>query len=153
MLINMENILNNEWDEYAESWDIDPAVDEYANKAFDELVKTVNLEGLTVLDFGCGTGTLTQLISPKVKSIIAIDPSAEMIKFLNKKSLTNVKTISNYLCEDVIKKHPELSSKFDLIIASSVCGFLPSYEETLTLLKSLLKVNGIFIQWDWLANW
>ncbi|WOH36398.1 class I SAM-dependent methyltransferase [Thalassotalea fonticola] len=144
--------MSNEWDEYAEGWDIDPSVEVYANKAFAELVKKVNLDALTVLDFGCGTGALTQLISPEVKNIVAIDPSSEMIKCLDKKSLKNVATISDYLSEGIIKKHSRFHDKFDLVVASSVCGFLPSYEETLTLLKSVLKVGGTFIQWDWLAE-
>lgn len=148
----MENILSNEWDEYAENWDIDPTVEEYAKNAFAELVKNIYIEDLTVLDFGCGTGTLTQLISPTVKSIVAIDPSLKMIEYLDDKALNNVSSISDYLSEELVGKHPELESKFDLIVASSVCSFLPDYESTLSLLKSLLKEGGVFVQWDWLSN-
>ena len=144
--------MDNEWDAYAENWDIDPAVDKYASLAFSQLNKSVNLDGLSVLDFGCGTGALTQLLSAKVKNIVAIDPSSEMIKYLDKKSLNNVTTIANFLTETLIKQDEKFDDKFDLIIASSVCAFLPAYEETVTLLKSLLKEQGKFIQWDWLAH-
>jgi len=144
--------LSNEWDEYAEDWDIDPTVEEYAKRAFSELLDIIELDGLTVLDFGCGTGALTQLISPTVKSIVAIDPSSEMIKHLDKKALHNVSSISDYLSEELVQKLPELRNQFDLIVASSVCSFLPDYEETLALLKSLLKKDGTFVQWDWLSN-
>jgi 2-polyprenyl-3-methyl-5-hydroxy-6-metoxy-1,4-benzoquinol methylase len=137
---------------YAKDWDIDPTVEEYAKRAFSELLDAIKLDGLTVLDFGCGTGTLTQLISPKVKSIVAIDPSSEMIKHLNKKALNNVSSISDYLSEELAQRLPELGNQFDLIVASSVCSFLPDYEETLPLLKSLLKKHGTFVQWDWLSN-
>ena len=44
-----------------------------------------------------------------------------------------------------------ISNRFELIIASSVCGFLPDYEGTLRFLKSLLAPGGWFVQWDWLA--
>jgi len=144
--------LSNEWDEYAENWDVDPTVEEYAKNAFSELLENININGLTVLDLGCGTGALTQLMSPTVKSIIAIDPSSEMIKYLNKKALKNVSTISDYLSKELVQNSPELENKFDLIVASSVCGFLPNYEATLSLLKSLLKSGGMFVQWDWLSN-
>jgi len=144
--------LNNKWDECADNWDIDPTVEDYAKKAFSELVNNINLDGLTVLDFGCGTGALTKLISPIVKSIVAIDSSSEMIKHLDKKALNNVLSISDYLSEDLVCKRPELESKFDLIVASSVCSFLPDYEATLSLIKSLLKENGVFVQWDWQSN-
>jgi 2-polyprenyl-3-methyl-5-hydroxy-6-metoxy-1,4-benzoquinol methylase len=148
----LESILSNEWDEYAENWDIDPTVEEYAKNAFSELLDNINIDGLSVLDFGCGTGALTQLISPTVKSIVAIDPSSEMIKLLDKKALENVSSISDYLSEELVRSLPEFKNKFDLIVASSVCGFLPDYEETLSLLKSLLKNGGVFVQWDWLSE-
>ena len=148
----MESILSNEWDEYAENWDVDPTVEKYAKNAFSELTENININDLTVLDFGCGTGALTQLMSPAVKSIVAIDPSSEMIKHLNKKALKNVSSISDYLSKELVENLPEFENKFDLIVASSVCGFLPDYEATLSLLKSLLKEGGVFVQWDWLSN-
>ncbi|MDE8604259.1 class I SAM-dependent methyltransferase [Marinomonas sp. RSW2] len=148
----LESILSNEWDEYADSWDIDPSVEDYAKKTFLALVNNISINGLTVLDFGCGTGALTKLISPNVDSIVAIDPSSAMIKCLDKKALNNVLSVSDYLSEDLIRKRPELKGQFDLIVASSVCSFLPDYETTLSLLKSLLKENGVFVQWDWQSS-
>ena len=144
--------MSNEWDSYAENWDVDPNVEEYAKNVFSELLERIDINGLTVLDFGCGTGALTQLMSPIVKSIVAIDPSSEMIKHLDKKALNNVSSISDYLSKELVQTLPEFKNKFDLIVASSVCGFLPDYEATLSLLKSQLKDGGVFIQWDWLSN-
>lgn len=143
--------MNNEWDEYAEGWDIDDSVQEYADKAFDALSSVLDIEGLSVFDFGCGTGALTQRLSPSVKEIVALDGSSEMVKHLDRKNLANVSTISDFLTQDLMDSHSLLANKFDLIVASSVCGFLPDYEETLGLLKSLLKPGGIFVQWDWLS--
>jgi len=148
----LESVLSNEWDEYAKKWDVDPTVEEYAKNAFSALLDNIDINGLTVLDFGCGTGALTQLMSPTVKSIVAIDPSSEMIKLLDKKALNNVSSISDYLSKELVENFPELENKFDLIVASSVCGFLPDYEATLSLLKPLIKEGGVFVQWDWLSN-
>lgn len=91
-------------------------------------------------------------MSPSVESIVVIDPSSEMIKLLDKKALNNVSSICDYLSSELVQSSPELENKFDLIVASSVCGFLPDYEITLSLLKSLLKKDGLFVQWDWLSN-
>jgi len=148
----LESVLSNEWDEYAKKWDVDPTVEEYAKNAFSALLDNIDINGLTVLDFGCGTGALTQLMSPTVKSIVAIDPSSEMIKLLDKKALNNVSSISDYLSKELVENFPELENKFDLIVASSVCGFLPDYEATLSLLKPLIKEGGVFVQWDWQSN-
>ncbi|WP_207062514.1 class I SAM-dependent methyltransferase [Motiliproteus sp. SC1-56] len=144
--------MSNEWDKFAEGWDVDASVQEYANQAFRELSDVLNIDGLSVFDFGCGTGSLTQLLSPRAKGIVALDGSSEMIRILAKKKLSNVSTISGFLTQDLIDSHPHLTNKFDLIVASSVCGFLPDYEMTLGLLRSLLKSGGLFIQWDWLSN-
>ena len=144
--------MSNEWDEYADNWDIDPTVKEYSTNAFESLLAKINIDGLCVLDFGCGTGALTQLLSPKVSSVVAIDPSFAMISHLDKKELVNVSSIADFLSDDMVKSHSEFDSKFDLIVASSECGFLPNYEETLGVLKSLLKTKGTFVQWDWLCE-
>ncbi|GAA0289616.1 methyltransferase domain-containing protein [Psychrosphaera haliotis] len=144
--------MKNEWDDYAEGWDIDPTVEMYAKNAFSELTANIDINGLAVLDFGCGTGSLTKLMSPYAKSVLAIDPSSEMIKHLNSKRLNNVCSIADYLTQDLIESTPELNHQFDLIVASSVCSFLDDYDETLKLLRSLLKGGGRFVQWDWYAE-
>ena len=144
--------MNEGWDEYAEGWDSNDGVIEYSEKAFKSLLNVVNLNGLRVLDFGCGTGLLTEKISPKAKEILALDPSEKMISILTEKNLHNVTTVSEELSESLIRESKLLSEKFDLIVASSVCSFLPEYEKTLGLLKSLLVPDGTFVQWDWLAT-
>jgi hypothetical protein len=50
-----------------------------------------------------------------------------------------------------IKENAVFSTKFDVIIASSVFSFLPEYVSTLKLLKSLLVPDGLLLQWDWLS--
>jgi len=144
--------MSNEWDEYAQDWNTDKSVQDYAKKVFDELNLVRSPKNLRILDFGCGTGSLSELLNPEAKNIVAIDSSSKMIELLNEKSLDNVRTITNVLNEVLIQNDPKLNKKFDLIVASSVCSFLPNYEETLFLLKSLLNKDGIFMQWDWLAK-
>ncbi|MCH8334286.1 MAG: class I SAM-dependent methyltransferase [Proteobacteria bacterium] len=41
-----------------------------------------------------------------------------------------------------------LTEKFDLVVASSVCSFLPDYNSTLRDLSSALKPGGLFVQWE-----
>ena len=74
-----------------------------------------------------------------------------MISVLNDKNLLNVNAISEPISENVVKENEYLKNKFDLIVASSVFGFLPEYESTLFLLKSLLTSEGMLVQWDWFS--
>lgn len=141
--------MKNEWDDYAQDWDTDSSVKQYAQNAFSQLNTIINIDGLTVLDFGCGTGSLTQLLSPKADHVVALDGSAEMIKQLDKKALRNVTSLAAFLTPDNLDA---VHGPFDVIVASSVCSFLPDYPQTLALLKTLLKPNGCFVQWDWLAK-
>lgn len=142
--------MKNEWDEYAVDWDINSDVVNYSNLAFQSLSETINIDGTDIFDFGCGTGLLTERLAKKANWIVALDPSVEMTKVLKRKNLANVSVISDYLTSQLLNECDSLSRKFDLIVASSVCGFLPDYKESLTIVKSMLKPNGIFVQWDWL---
>ena len=144
--------MSESWDQYAEGWNSNEDVVLYSNKAFGTLCEIINLEGLVILDFGCGTGLLTDKMAPKASRILGLDSSEKMITVLNNKQLSNVDTLVAELSEETIKSNASLLSNFDLIVASSVCAFLIDYENTLRLIKTLLKPNGIFVQWDWLRT-
>jgi 2-polyprenyl-3-methyl-5-hydroxy-6-metoxy-1,4-benzoquinol methylase len=143
--------LSDSWDEYADEWDSDKDAILYSEHAFNSLSSVVKLNKLNILDFGCGTGLLTEKMSPLANKIIALDSSHKMISVLKDKKISNVEAIDGVLSLSSIKENKSLNIKFDLIVASSVCGFLPEYDSTLLLLKSLLVPNGIFVQWDWLS--
>jgi len=141
--------MSENWDQYAEEWDSKEDVNFYSEKAYQTLLEAVAIESLNILDFGCGTGLLTEKMAPIANRILAVDSSEKMISVLNDKGLDNVSTLAVDLSEETIKANKLLQSKFDLIVASSVCAFLPDFEKSLRLLKTLLVPSGIFIQWDW----
>ena len=143
--------MKDSWDDYAEEWDTNNDAISYSEKAYDSLIQEVNIEGKNIFDFGCGTGLLTERMASSANSIVALDLSTKMISVLNSKILRNVVTISESLTIDLIKDNSAFVNKFNIIVASSVCSFLPNYEATLTLLKSLLVRGGLLIQWDWLS--
>jgi len=142
--------MSESWDDSADNWDINSDVISYSEMAFESLVKTVNIEGKNILDFGCGTGLLTERMSPLAKSIVAIDTSPRMISVLQSKNLPNVTTLSEPLTPELIDENPAFIDKFHIIVASSVFSFLPDYISILKLLKSTMVTGGSLIQWDWL---
>ena len=132
-------MTDNEWDEYAGGWDTNRSTTVYANFAFAELLKITELAALSVFDFGCGTGLLSERMSPEISHIVALDSSAKMIERLKQKALPNVFPIAEFLTGDLIRRNSLMHQKFDLITASSVCAFLPDYKADLSLLRSILK--------------
>ena len=56
------------------------------------------------------------------------------------RQLTYVRTLSEL---------PTDGESYDLVVCSSVCGFLPDYPGTVERLASRLRPGGMFVQWDW----
>ncbi len=55
-------------------------------RAIDEIL---NVNGLDVLDLGAGTGRLTLMLAPRVKSIRAFDASAEMLRVCHERLIAS----------------------------------------------------------------
>jgi hypothetical protein len=47
---------------------------------------------------------------------------------------------------------PESSSDHDLVVCSSVLGFVDDYPGMVSQLVELLRPGGVFVQWDWERN-
>ncbi|PMH43371.1 SAM-dependent methyltransferase [Vibrio sp. 10N.286.49.C2] len=141
--------MSNDWDEYAATWEHDEATAIFAQSCFEQLTDITSLTRKTVLDFGCGTGLLSQLMSPHAKQIIALDGSESMIEELDKKALNNVEPVVDLLTRGLVAQHPAFRNQFDLVVASSVCGFIDNLQETANIIYTLLDEYGLFIQWDW----
>ena len=80
----------NEWDNHADDWDSNEDVRDYAQRAFDSWEQKVaplypSLSECRVLDFGCGTGLLTEKLATHCSQIVAIDTSEKMIEALRSK--------------------------------------------------------------------
>lgn len=144
--------MTSSWDDYADGWDSNPSVIEYSEKAFASLSNRICLQGLKVLDFGCGTGLLTEKIAAHAASVFAIDSSIKMIDVLKEKQLDNVNAQAGLLTPHYLQQYSEFIHGFDLIVASSVLFFVPNLQDTLLLLKQCLKPGGYLVQWDWLQT-
>ena len=146
------------WDDYADGWDEDEGARAYSRAAFECLARLTesrgaSLGGARVLDFGCGTGLLTEKLAPVCEAIVAVDTSVRMIERLRHKidrlGLANVQTTTAAV-EEIVRHTPMLvAGGFDFVVCSSVCAFLDDYSGTVSNLVRLLKLRGIFVQWDW----
>lgn len=149
------------WDDFAAGWDAEPDVQQYADKAYESWQRRVapligNVSEIRALDFGCGTGLLTERLAPHCHEIVAVDNSVGMIDVLDRKiaesGLGNVSTLVATIDQTSITAYPNLLSKFDLVVASSVCSFLPDFEETLCHIATIMNPDSIFVHWDWMED-
>lgn len=144
--------MAHDWDEYAVNWENDPATHIFAQSVFQQLTKILSLQGKHILDFGCGTGLLSQLMSPLARDIVALDSSEAMIEELDRKELRNVEPVVDSLTRGLVAQHPAFRKQFDLVVASSVCAFLPNVQDVADIIFTLVDEGGYFIHFDWLAD-
>ena len=137
------------WDAYAADWDDDEGARAYAGAAFDGLLPLVReagigLDGARVIDFGCGTGLLTERLVAAGAVVDAVDTSPAMLRVLEDKvaarGMAGVTTSGTM---------PASGRDHDLIVCSSVCSFLDDYPGAVVDLVARLRPGGLFVQWDW----
>ena len=141
--------VGNEWDACAPSWDDDPAARAYAAAAFSSLLDLVRrdaiaLDGARVLDFGCGTGLLTELLFDAGAIVDAVDTSDAMLAVLRSKTRLHE---SRRLVTSTGLPAPD--QRFRVAVCSSVCSFLVDYPESVAEIVARLEPGGLFVQWDW----
>ncbi len=144
--------MAQDWDGLAKNWESNPATEQFAQSVFAQLQQLTQLDGIKVLDFGCGTGQLSQLLSPIVKDIVALDASEAMIEELDKKELLNVEPVVDALSRGLVAQHPAFRGQFDLVVASSVLAFVDDVESSLDIAHSLLNEGGYLVHFDWVAE-
>lgn len=116
------------------------------NEKLEEAEALLSSERNLVLDLGCGTGTLTELLAGKGYDMIGVDLSQEMLNVaLEKKEQSGSSVL--YLCQDM--RMLDLYSTVGTVISvcDSVNYLLENEEvvETFSLVHNYLYPGGIFI--------
>jgi 2-polyprenyl-3-methyl-5-hydroxy-6-metoxy-1,4-benzoquinol methylase len=101
-------------------------------------------KGNYVLDFGCGSGAITNKLSKVAKSIDAIDISSGMLEFAKKQaekdSIANINYIQASIFDERFK-----DKKYDAILAFNVLHYIEDVPKLIERINTLLKPNGIFV--------
>jgi ubiquinone/menaquinone biosynthesis C-methylase UbiE len=126
-------------------------------RAIDEIV---NVDGLDVLDLGAGTGRLTLMLAPRVKSIRAFDISAEMLRVCRERLVAS--GLSNWQVD--VADHRQLpvpDHSADLVVLGwSVAYLVVWHSETrreelakwMSEMKRVLKPGGHIILFESLGT-
>lgn len=119
-------------------------------RAIDEII---NVDGLDVLDLGAGTGRLTLLLAPRVKSIRAFDASAEMLRVCRERLIAS--GLSNWQVD--VADHRQLpvqDHSVDLVVSGWSVSYLAVWNQEnghaeldiwLTEMKRVLRKDGMII--------
>ena len=165
--VSAQRKVTVEWDAMAGEWD--DIASKYGVTFYQLLQHTLKNESIfhnndnnkkpIVIDFGCGTGIITEKLQKlDTSQIICIDASTNMIELLIEKirdyDWNNVNAyaiVLGHLDESTFQDmFHNIIGTIDLIIASSVMSYIPNedYEITMMYLGRLLKQGGYFFHTD-----
>lgn len=123
-----------DWDKIATEYGKWLENDDYPDVLLNEMRISSND---TVLDIGCGEGTITRKIAKKAKSVTGIDKSELMLEELNKKSnennIDNIKTIQ----KDINDLTYESVGDYDIVLASRCLNGIYNIKDTLITLNEI----------------
>lgn len=129
------------WDRLAKNFD--KGGEQYEQSYIDTITRYLDRNDV-VLDFACGTGSLSCLLAENVMSIHGIDISSNMIDIAKKKaSNRNLENIHFERSTIFDEKFAEES--FDVIFACNILHLLEDPAKVIQKISQLLKPGGIFI--------
>lgn len=142
---------NNIWEEMASRYDTDDRID-VANI----IVQAVRSElkgtkGETALDYGCGTGLIGLGLTDLFKSVLFVDPSAQMIDQVNRKIEARRIENASTLCCDFLEQVPS-ALQVNYVIMSQVLLHIKDSRSILARLYNILKKGGHLLVVDFDKN-
>ena len=126
-------------------------------RAIDEII---DVNGLDVLDLGAGTGRLTLMLAPRVKSIRAFDASEEMLRVCRARLVDS--GLSNWQVD--VADHRQLpvdDQSVDLVVSGWSVSYLSVWNQEngdaeldkwLTEMRRVLRKDGIIILFESLGT-
>lgn len=133
--------VDKDWDKAAPGFYKRTRKEDYQIALFDKLILD---ESDTVLDVGCGEGSVTIPIAKRVKKVIGVDSSPKMLEYLEKRANDN----DIYNIETILKPIEEITyneiGDVDVVVCSrSLNGIIP-IDEVLVELNKIAN-NYVFI--------
>ena len=139
----LEGKVNKNWDDAALGFFKRTRKDDYQDALFEKLILD---EYDTVLDVGCGEGSVTIPIAKRVKKVIGIDSSPKMLEYLEKRAgennIDNIETILKPI-EEI--RYDEIGDVDVVVCSRSLNGIIPIDEVLLELDKIANKYVFITI--------
>jgi 2-polyprenyl-3-methyl-5-hydroxy-6-metoxy-1,4-benzoquinol methylase len=154
--LNDENRLQDSrqyWDERAPSFDEEPdhgLRDSLVRESWTDYLKTwLPYNAATILDIGCGTGSLSVVLAGLGHKVTGIDLSPAMISLAQAKAAKHSLQIEFHVMDAAF---PQLShQQFDVVICRHLLWALPEPQQVLQRWSEFLKQKGrlILIEGFW----
>ena len=139
----LENKVNKDWDKAAPGFYKRTRKDDYQDALFDKLILD---ENDSVLDVGCGEGSVTIPMAKRVKKVIGLDSSPKMLEYLEKRALDNkIDNIESILKPIEEIKYDEIGDVDVVVCSRSLNGIIPIREVLMELDKIANKYVFITI--------
>lgn len=98
-----------------------------------------DVEGLTVLDAGCGNGHVARIFADRGANVVGVDISSRLIALAQDK---NSSRRIEYIVHDLSKPLPQYVHHFDLVVSNLVLSDLYDHVGFAQTLGSVLKRTG-----------
>lgn len=132
-----------DFDAAAATWDENPVRVKVAHDVFRALSDSGLLRpGMDVLEIGCGTGLVTLLLQPCVRSITATDGSSGMLDILNEKLRhTGCHTVKTQVLN--LEESGGIEGRYDLVVSSMTFHHIRDIPALLGRIAAIMKPGGI----------
>ena len=139
------------FDQQAATWDAKPHVTKLAQEAGAAVPDLVPLTSSTVaVEFGCGTGILSETIAPKVGRIVGVDTSPEMVNVYNNKAKTKGMSNMTAVCLDILDDEAvqkavaggALPASYDLVLLQMCLHHVEDVPQVFSKLAARLQPDG-----------
>ncbi len=132
------------WDRQAEGYAKRPIRDEASYQKKLEITRTYFRPDMSVMEFGCGTGSTAILHAPHVKHIDAYDVSEKMIEIAKAKAAAaNISNIT-FRAAAIGDINPPAGS-YDAVLGLNILHLLKDPAATIRRVKDMLRPGGYFI--------
>ena len=132
----LANKNDKDWDKAAPGFFKRTRKEDYQTALFDKLILD---ENDTVLDVGCGEGSVTIPIAKRVKKVIGLDSSPKMLEYLeNRADENNIENIETVLKPIEEIRYEEIGDVDVVVCSRSLNGIIP--------------INNVLAQLNKIAN-
>ena len=132
------------WDKIADKYSKQPIADEVSYQKKLKVTQNYFKPDMSVLEFGCGTGSTALIHAPYVKHIRAIDISGNMIAIAKGKA--EAQDIKNITFEQLTIEELEVEDcTYDAVLGLSILHLLEDKESAIAKIYKMLKPGGIFV--------